>query len=77
MPSNIQVQSNLMVDDEDHHPQHRYLPGDFLALVYPDKIDTRVFERELSPQQRVELFQYLRCRRCGKPCAGTCESAQP
>ena len=74
MDSNLQIRSNLMLDDEEHTPHHRYLPGDFLALVYKGKVDNRIVERELTQRQLVEYRQYLPCIRCGKRCAGTCES---
>ena len=73
MGTNLAVRSNLMLDDEHHSTQHRYIPGDFLNEVYPDLTDTRVYERELSKQQIVEMLQYVKCIRCHRPCAGTCE----
>ena len=73
MLTNIDVQSNLMLEDEKHEQQHKYLPGDFLAQVYPEKVDRRVIEQELSTRQIIEYEQYLVCNICKKPCAGTCE----
>ncbi len=70
--SNVAVRSNLMIDDQAHRPQHRYLPGDFLKLVYAELIDTRTIHKELTRQQIIELEQYLVCVRCRRRCAGTC-----
>jgi hypothetical protein len=72
MTSNLSVRSNLMLDDEKHKPQHRYLPGDFVKEVYPDLVDTRIYLQELTKVQIIELQQYLVCIRCHRPCAGTC-----
>lgn len=72
MTSNLSVRSNLMLDDEQHKTQHRYLPGDFVKEVYPNLVDTRVYEQELTKVQIIELQQYLVCIRCHRPCAGTC-----
>ncbi len=72
MESNLSVRSNLMLDDEAHRPQYRYLPGDFLKEVYPNFADTRIMEDVLTRQQIIELRQYLVCIRCGRRCAGSC-----
>ena len=73
MNSNVAVRSNLMLYDEEHKPQHRYIPGDYVGQIYPDLTDTRVFEKELTPVQLMEMRQYLICMRCQRPCAGSCE----
>lgn len=70
--SNVAVRSNLMLDDLDHRPQHRYLPGDFLKLIHAELVDTRTIDKELTRQQIIELEQYLVCMRCRRKCAGTC-----
>jgi hypothetical protein len=72
MDSNLAVRSNLMLDDEEHKPQHRYLPGDFVGAVYRNLIDVRMYEEALTSEQIIEMRQYLVCVRCGRPCAGTC-----
>jgi hypothetical protein len=72
MKSNLAVRSNLMLDDEEHKIQHRYLPGDFVKAVYPGLTDVRVYEETLTTAQIVEMRQYLVCFRCLRPCAGTC-----
>lgn len=72
MNSNLAVRSNLMLLDEQHQYQYRYLPGDFVKMVYPELTDVRLYERNLSPQQIIEMKQYLVCIRCRRPCAGTC-----
>jgi len=74
MDSNLDVQSNLMIDDEGHSPQFRYLPGDFVGQVYPEKVDRRNIERELTRRQIIEYEQYLICYICKKPCAGSCQT---
>ncbi len=72
MTSNLSVRSNLMLDDDQHKLQHRYLPGDFVKEVYPNLVDTRVYQQELTKEQIIELEQYLVCIRCHRACAGTC-----
>lgn len=72
MESNLAVRSNLMLDDEEHRLQHRYLPGDFVKSVYPNLTDVRVYEESLTAVQIIEMRQYLVCVRCRRPCAGTC-----
>lgn len=69
--STLQIRSNLMVDSEDREPHLRWLPGDFLALVYREYRDRRNWQR-VRPEQKIEIEQYLVCRLCGKPCAGLC-----
>ena len=72
MKANLDIRSNLMLDDKKHEAKHRYLPGDFVAQVYPNKVDRRVIEKELTRKQIIEYEQYLVCLTCKKPCAGTC-----
>lgn len=73
MKANLRIISNLMIDDASII-KHHYLPGDFVAQVYPEKVDSRVIERELTPKQIIEFQQYLVCLNCRMPCAGTCSS---
>jgi hypothetical protein len=73
MKSNLSVRSNLMVDN-DKEPKYRYLPGDFIGQVYPDFLDSRIIEECLTECQLREYWQYLVCRLCRRPCAGTCEN---
>jgi len=73
MKSNVNIRSNLMIDDEAHKPEYKYLPGDYIGQIYPGKIDSRVIDRELSRQQIIEYDQYLECLICRKPCAGLCK----
>lgn len=73
MNSNLSIKSNLMIDDKDHEPKHRYLPGDYIGQIYPGKIDSRSIEKELSEQQLIEYKQYLECLICKRPCAGSCQ----
>ena len=72
MDSNLSVRSNLMLDDEEHEPKHKYLPGDFVTEVYQSFRDSRVKESYLTKQQLIENRQYIICIRCRRPCAGTC-----
>jgi hypothetical protein len=72
MKPNLAAKSNLMLDDDDHRPQYRYIPGDYVGRIYPQLVDVRVYESALTKQQIVELEQYLVCVRCHRPCAGTC-----
>src|SRR5439155_1733082 len=52
----------------------RYLPGDFAYKVYKEMWrDPSILPRVMTAEQRIELDQYLRCVRCGKPCAGLCQ----
>jgi len=72
MLSNLSVRSNLMLDDTQHEPKYKYLPGDFVVQVYIEFRDVRVVESYLSRQQLIEYRQYIKCIRCRRPCAGTC-----
>jgi hypothetical protein len=71
--SNVSIRSNVMLDDKHHQRKYRYLPGDFAAQVYQECRDVRTADQYLSPEQLVERRQYIVCRRCQRPCAGTCE----
>jgi hypothetical protein len=70
--SDLTVRANLMIDDEVHKPESRYLPGDFVAAVFPEFRDRRVADTRMTPQQLSERDQYLVCAICGRTCAGTC-----
>lgn len=72
MDSNLAVRSTLMLDDEAHTPQYRYIPGDYVRAIYPELADVRVYETALTKTQIIEMKQYLVCIRCRRPCAGTC-----
>ena len=72
MKSNLSVRSNLMLDDLQHEPKHKYLPGDFVTQVYSSFRHVSIIERRLTRQQLIEHRQYLVCIRCKRPCAGTC-----
>lgn len=63
---------NCPTEQDVHYYPFRYLPGDLVHLVYPDKCDARVIGRFLSERQIHEVHQYLVCRLCGRTCAGTC-----
>lgn len=72
--TNIQLLSNLMIDDKNHQPNHKYYPGDFVALIHPNYIDNRVMDFYLTKEQIIELEQAYVCNKCKKTCAGTCET---
>jgi hypothetical protein len=72
LSSNVTVRSNVMLDEGSSQLKYRYLPGDFAALVYTECRDARTSENYLTAQQKLEKSQYVRCIRCGRPCAGTC-----
>ena len=74
--SNLSIKSNLMIDDKNHKPETRYLPGDFVAQLYPGMVDKRLIESELTRRQKIEYEQYLICSICKKPCAGTCQGRE-
>ncbi len=73
MNANLYISSNLMIDDDEHKPEYRFIPGDYVGAIYPVVVDSRNVERDLSKRQRIELEQYLVCLICRQPCAGTCE----
>ena len=64
--------SNLMIDDDQHKPAYKFMPGDYVALVFPEFRDKRTWSN-LSTQQITELTQYVVCSKCGRACAGTCD----
>jgi hypothetical protein len=74
MKSNLSIRSNLMIDDEAHKPEYKYLPGDYVGQIYPETVDSRVIHTKLSNQQLIEYKQYLECLICRMPCAGTCKT---
>ncbi|MFI5253468.1 MAG: hypothetical protein ACHQQQ_13670 [Bacteroidota bacterium] len=71
--SNLQVASNLMIDDDHHKPEYQYLPGDYVGQIYAQYVDPAISAKYLTKRQLVELEQYLPCLICGKACAGTCQ----
>ena len=72
MNSNLRIKSNLIVDDEKYQPVYKYIPGDLIGEIYPNMLDKRCIEQDLTFKQRIEYEQYLICNICKKPCAGTC-----
>ena len=75
MKSNLSVLSNLMIDDKDHKPEYKFLPGDYVGRIYQHYVDVQAMNQFLTPKQIVELKQYLPCLKCGRTCAGTCSTA--
>lgn len=70
--SDLMVASNLMLDNEEHQPHYRDMPGDLLGHIYREFVNPESMHHWLTPQQQWEYFQYLPCLLCGRPCAGTC-----
>ncbi len=70
--TNLDIRSNLVVDNEKYRPVSRFMPGDYVAKVYPEKVDARVINNELTQSQIIEYEQYLVCSLCGRTCAGNC-----
>jgi hypothetical protein len=70
--SQLTLFSNLMLDDQQHKPTYKYMPGDYLPLVFPEFRDKRSWNN-LSWQQIHELTVYVVCGKCNRACAGTCE----
>ena len=71
--SDLQVASNLMLDDEEHRPHYKHMPGDLLGEMYKEFISPpETMDRNLTPQQCREYLQYLPCLLCRRACAGTC-----
>lgn len=72
MKANIQAASNIMIEDEGHRLQERFIPGDFFAQIYPDRLNPEFFHQWLTERQIREYKQYLVCGLCHRTCAGTC-----
>jgi hypothetical protein len=72
MKANVQVASNLMIDDDEHRPHEKYIPGDLFAQIYPDRLHPEYFHKWLTEGQIREYKQYLVCGLCRRTCAGTC-----
>jgi hypothetical protein len=77
MRSNIQVKSNIMIDDENHRPHEKHIPGDFFAQINPDRLHPEFFHQWLTERQIWEYKEYLVCGLCGRTCAGTCGLRPP
>lgn len=76
--SNLRLRSNLMpLSLIPKGEEHRFLPGDYVGLAYPEFVDRRVIDRYLTPKQIDEYEQVLICVKCGKACAGTCTETTP
>jgi hypothetical protein len=75
---NVRVTANVMVvpDPPDSTLEIRSLPGDLAVQIYRQLLwpDTWSIKKALSEVQWQEYEQYLVCRRCGRPCAGTCSA---
>lgn len=76
MNSSLQVQSNLMLEDSDHQPHYRWMPGDLVATIYKEFLNPDYVHQYLTPRQQREHLQYLPCILCGRACAGTCGRTQ-
>lgn len=73
--ANVALRPNVMTVSKRQHDEIAHLPGDFAVQIYrvwwtsPATIRTN-----LTPLQLIEYEQHLVCHRCGRPCAGTCQS---
>jgi hypothetical protein len=74
MNSNLQVSSNLMLEDPEHQPHYKWMPGDYVATIYKEFLNPEYIHQCLTPRQQREHLQYLSCILCGRACAGTCGS---
>lgn len=72
MNSQLQILSNLMLDDREHNPHYGWMPGDLVAEIYKEFLNPESMHRSLTVQQQREYLQYLPCLLCGRACAGTC-----
>jgi hypothetical protein len=63
MNSQVQIVSNLMLDDMEHKPHYKWMPGDLVAEIYKEFLDPHYMHRYLTPQQQREYLQYLPCLR--------------
>lgn len=72
MNSELSIKSNLMLDDQEHSPHYKWMPGDLVAEIYFEFRNPQYFDRNLTRVQQQEYLQYLPCLLCGKQCAGTC-----
>lgn len=72
MKSQLQIKSNLMLDDSAHAPHYKWMPGDLVAQIYKEFLNPEFLHHHLTPQQQKEYLQYLPCLLCGRTCAGTC-----
>jgi len=72
MRANILVASNIMIDDDQHRPHEKHIPGDLFAQMYPDRLHPEYFHNWLTERQIREYKQYLVCGLCHRTCAGTC-----
>ncbi len=68
--SNLQIKSNLMIDDG--RKKSQYFPGDFAFELNPSSFDSRDQRQYWSEKQIHEYQQTLKCHICKRPCAGTC-----
>jgi len=73
--SELTLYSNLMLEDAQHLPKYKFMPGDYVKLVYPEFRDKRNWHN-LSSRQISELTHYIVCARCHRACAGTCEPVE-
>jgi hypothetical protein len=48
--SNLQVSSNIMIDDEAHQPHRRFIPGDLFAMIYREPLNPEFYHQWLTPQ---------------------------
>jgi len=66
------VLSNLMLDDKEHRPDTKFLPGDLLGALYPEFRNPEVLHLGMTRKQEEEFRLYLPCIECGKPYGCSC-----
>jgi len=72
MNSNLQVASNLMLEDANHQPHFKWMPGDLVADIYKEFLNPEYVHQFLTHRQQREHLHYLTCILCGRACVGTC-----
>ena len=73
MKSQLMVQSNLMLDDDRHKPDSRWIPGDLLGELYPEYRNPESIHLWMTRQQEHEYRRYLPCIKCGRPYGCSCQ----
>ncbi len=56
MNSQVQIFSNLMLDDKEHKPHYKWMPGDLVAEIYKEFLNPpELMHRHLTPQQAARI----------------------
>jgi len=71
--SNVDILPNVALEPLNRDDEYRVLPGDLAVEVYKKFWPTpQLIRSHLTDQQWIEYRQYLVCKRCRRPCGGTC-----